>query len=60
VITTAITEELVVGDRVYLATDPRQDEGVVARVEGGRFFVHWTRTGRTWIYAAAHLVKVSA
>jgi hypothetical protein len=50
-------EDLAVGDRVYLATDPRQDEGVVARIEAGRVFVTW-RIGRTWVYAASMLALV--
>lgn len=54
---TATLESLAVGDRVYLATDPRQDWGTVARIEAGRVFVTW-RIGRTWIYAASQLVKL--
>jgi hypothetical protein len=54
---TTMLETLAVGDRVYLATDPRQDEGVVARIEAGRVFVTW-RYGRTWVYAASQLALV--
>lgn len=52
---TATVETLELGACVYLATDPEQELGIVARIEGARFFVTW-RTGRTWIYAAAQLV----
>jgi hypothetical protein len=54
---TATLESLAVGDRVYLATDPRQDEGVVSHIEAGRVFVTW-RYGRTWVYAASQLQKL--
>ena len=55
----ATTENLAVGCEVFLKTDPRCDVGVVARVEGNRYFVLWKRTGRTWIYAASDLILVT-
>lgn len=57
--TPATCSELAVGTRVFLATDPVCAEGTVASVDGNRFLVTWDR-GRTWVYAASQLVRVSA
>lgn len=52
--------ELQVGDRVYLEDDPRKDLGTIERDLGGhRYFVKWNRSGKTWIYASAHLVLIT-
>jgi hypothetical protein len=54
----ALGRELQVADHVYQATNPAKDLGTVAKIEGGRYFVTWHRTRRTWIYPSAHLVLV--
>lgn len=48
---------LEVGDRVYLNTDPRKDEGTVVEVMHNRYFVQWDN-GRTWIYPRSWLSLV--
>lgn len=48
-------DQLEVGSRVYLATDPEKAEGTVTVIQAGRVFVTWDRMGRTWVYAASAL-----
>lgn len=47
--------ELIKGSTVWLKTDPKKELGIVALVNGGRYFVRWSN-GRTWVYPSADLV----
>jgi hypothetical protein len=47
-----------IGDKVCLRIDPLKDEGVVADIYHNRYFVTWNN-GRTWVYAASWLEKIS-
>lgn len=47
-----------IGDRVFLRTDPMKALGTVRDIMAGRYFVSWDN-GRTWIYPASWLEKIS-
>lgn len=59
--TTATIESFTVGDRVYLAYDPGQEEGVIVQATPNKaqWVVSWA-SGKTWIYPSVDLVRVAS